>query len=224
MLTLHHLEYSQSFRTLWLLEELGADYELELYERDKKTLLAPTDYKALSPLGTAPVITDGEVVLAETGAISDYILDAHPKNTLRPKAGHADRTRYLFWFHAAQASLMPLMLIETLFRIMRTRVPFFLRPFVALITKAAQAGFIRPRLKALLDQAETDLSTAPWFGGDNFTAADIMISYPLESAQSRGLLTDAYPNCADWLERATARPAFLRAQEKDGRSSRILSL
>ena len=110
MITLHHLEYSQSYRVLWLLEELGTDYELKLYERDKVTRLAPADYKAVSPLGTSPAITDGDLNLSETSAIFDYILDQHPESTLRPAVNSAARTDYLFWFHASQGSLMPMML------------------------------------------------------------------------------------------------------------------
>ena len=119
MITLHHLEYSQSFRVLWLLEELGVKYELIKYKRDPKTHMAPGDYKKISPLGTAPVITDGDVSLAETSAIIECIIDRHPNNQLMPLPGTPNRLRHLFWFHASQGSLMPLMLMDSIFRIIQ---------------------------------------------------------------------------------------------------------
>lgn len=224
MLTLHHLEYSQSFRILWLLEELGAAYELKLYERDKRTMLAPADYKRLSPLGSAPVITDGELVLAESSAIIEHILDQHTDSPLRPAPGAPNRTRHLFWFHAAQGSLMPLMLITAAFAIMRKRAPFFVSPVLAPALKRAEQGFVTPRMDALLAQAERDLADAPWFGGDDLTAADIVLSYPMESAQARGFITASHPNCAAWLERMRARPSFQTAMAKDGRDSMVLRI
>ena len=126
MITLHHLEYSQSFSILWLLEELGAEYELKIYERDKKTHQAPEELRDLSPLGSAPVIADGDVVLAESNAIIDYILDQHAESKLRVEPGHEDRARYLFWLHASQGSMMSLMLMEAVFQIMISRMPFWM--------------------------------------------------------------------------------------------------
>ncbi len=223
MITLHHLEYSQSFRVLWMLEELGIDYELKLYDRDKKTMLAPDDYKSVSPLGTAPVITDGDVTLAETSAILDYVLDQHPDARMRPAAGASNRAQYLFWFHASQGSLMPIALMSTLFRIMEKRVPFFLKPMIKMISAGANQGFINPRLKALLSQAESDLATRDFFAGDHVTLADILMSYPMEGLYQRGALEDL-PNCTAWVERIQARDAFKIATEKDGRESSILPL
>ena len=223
MLTLHHLEYSQSFRVLWLLEELGMDYQLKLYNRDKKTMLAPADYKAVSPLGTAPVITEGELSLAETSAILDYILDKHPHNTMRPAADAPNRAQYLFWFHAAQGSLMPVALFSTLFKIMEKRTPFLLQPIVKMLTLGLNNGFIQPRVNAILKQAEADLGKADFFAGDDLSLADIVMSYPLDGLNTRGWLTD-YPNCRAWLERIQARAAYASAMQKDGRDSVILPL
>ncbi len=130
MLTLHHLENSQSIRILWLLEELGIDYEFKMYDRDKETMLAPEEYKRISPLGTAPAITDGDMALSESNAIIDYLLDTYGEGTLRPSPGAPERTPYLFWFHAAQGSLQPLLTSSFVFEVMKTRVPFFLKPIV----------------------------------------------------------------------------------------------
>lgn len=224
MITLHHLEYSQSFRILWLLEELGIDYELVKYDRDPKTYLAPKHYKALSPLGSAPVITDGDLVLAESSAIIDYLLDQYPNEALRPPVGSPYRTRYLFWFHAAQGTMMPILLVDTLFRIMRDRVPFFMKPLPATLSLLVNRGFSQPRMDGLLELAERDLADADWFGGEVLTAADILISYSMVAAHERGLINDAHPQCLAWLARMEAQESFQRAKEKDGRESMILPI
>lgn len=221
MITVHHLEYSQSFRILWLLEELGADYELKLYARDKTTRLAPAEYKAVSPLGTAPVITDGDLALAESGAILEYIMDQYPDSPLRPGVGSPDRARHLFWFHAAQGSLMPVMLIDTLLSMIVKRSPFFISALLKPIFNLTKANFSKPRLKALLKKAESDLADQPWFGGEHLTIADIVLSYPMESAAQQGLFNESYPNCRAWVERMHERDAFKRAQEKDGKDSTV---
>lgn len=222
MITLHHLERSQSFRILWLLEELGVDYELRRYDRDEKTQAAPDIYKTLSPLGTAPFITDGDVALAESAAIIDYILDKYPDNMLRPSLGDANRDRYIFWFHAAQGSMMPIMLIDSLFRLISARVPFLLTGLIKTVLNKAMDGFAKPRMEALLALAETDLGTADWFGGEQITAADILLCYPMESASIRGYITKDHPNCQAWLARMHARPSFQTAKEKDGQDSMVL--
>jgi glutathione S-transferase len=223
MLTLHHLEYSQSYRVLWLLEELAVDYQLKLYDRDKTTRLAPANYKKLSPLGTSPVITDGKLVLAETGAIFDYLLDKYPNETLRPTAAASNRTQYLFWINAAQGSFMPLMLMDTVFRILEARVPFLIRPMIKAVLGQADKAMVTPRMKLILDQAETDLGKGPWFAGDSMTAADMMLSYPLEAAQSRGFLKNKYPRCEQWIQRIKNCPSYQSAREKDGKSTAIFT-
>jgi len=223
-LTLHHLEYSQSFRVLWLLEELGLDYELVSYNRDPVSLLAPPEYKAVSPLGTAPVITHGDMTLAESSAILDYIMDLSPDSPLRPAIGDAHRARYLFWLHAAQGSMMPVQLMVTVLAISRKRAPFFVRPFVRGIEAALTQGFVLPRLNALLDKAEADLADAPFFGGDNLSIADILISYNMIGCEERGFINDAHPKCKDWIARIKAMPSFQAATAKDDRPSMILPM
>ena len=224
MLTLHHLEYSQSFRILWLLEELGVEYSLVKYERDKKTHLAPAEYKALSPLGTAPVITDGDLTLAESNTIVDYILDKYPNETLRPAPGASNRNQYLFWFHVAQGSMMPIVLMDALFHIIKQRLPSLLEIVIGPILTKALSSFAEPRMKTLMQLAERDLEHAPWFGGDHLTAADIVLSYPLESANKRGYISAAHPHCKAWIERMHAYPSFIAAKEKDGGKGMTLPL
>ena len=224
MITLHHLEYSQSFRILWLLEELGVEYQLELYERDPKTHLAPANYKALSPLGTAPVITDGELVLAESNAIIDYILDKHSNNTLSPAVDSPYRARYLFWLHASQGSMTPLLLMSTVFSIISKRSPFFIKPIIRPILNLALENFATPRMASLLQKAEDDLSQAPWFGGDRLSAADIALSYTMHGAKERGYINEAHPNCKAWLERVNAYPSFQAACKKDGKPNILFAV
>lgn len=221
MITLHHLEYSQSYRVLWLLEELGDDYELKLYQRDKQSRLAPADYKAVSPLGTSPVITDGSLNLAETSAIFDYILDQHPDSPLRPAANSAARTDYLFWFHASQGSLMPMMLMSIVFQMLKTRSPALIRPLIKIVLGKATSAMIDPRVTLLLDKAEADLEATGWFAGESMTAADMMLSYPIESAETKGLLNGKYPNCEAWVKRIKQVPSYQSAKQKDGKPSAI---
>ena len=219
-LTLHHLEYSQSFRVLWMLEELGTPYELIVYNRDAKTRAAPDEYKAISPLGTAPVVTQGNFALAESSAIMDHILDNTPNQTLRPEPTSPDRDRYLFWWHATQGSLMPLQLMNVVLTLSQKQFPFFMRPFVKLYVEGLNSLFIQPRLTRLLDKAEADLSTAPWFGGQKLSAADFLIAYNLIVGAERGMIDSVHhPNCMAWIERMKALPSFATATEKDGRPS-----
>ena len=224
MITLHHLEYSQSFRVLWLLEELGIEYELKKYNRDPVTQLAPEEYKSISPLGTAPVITHDKVVLAETGAIIAYILDLYPNDLINPSVNSDDRARHLFWFHAAQGSIMPLMLMDSVFRIIQERVPALLNLIVRPVLAKASEGFIKTRLTNIFENTEKDLSENDWFGGQNLTTADILLSYPIESANMWGYLTSNYPRTQDWLNRVYKRQAFQTAKKKDGNQSMALPL
>lgn len=217
MLTLHHLEYSQSFRVLWLLEALGAPYELKSYNRDPESNLAPDDYKALSPLGTAPVITDGELVLAESNAIIDYILDAHPDSDLRPGPGHKDRSRHLFWFHAAQGSLMSMQGIAMVLNLLEMRSPWPISSLLKAVFGQVRKIFLNPRLDALLDVMESDLGKQPFFGGDNLTAADITLVYPMYAARDKGTFEGKYPNISTWFDRIEALPSFISARARDDR-------
>ncbi|MBO6544498.1 MAG: glutathione S-transferase family protein [Alphaproteobacteria bacterium] len=217
MLTLHHLENSQSIRILWLLEELGVPYEMKMYDRDKKTGLAPDEYKKISPLGTAPVITDGDLVLAETNAIVDYILDTYGEGKLRPAVGTPQYVPYLFWFHAAQGSFQPLLTTVFVLGVMVTRVPFFLRPIIGGAVETLNKAFFRPRLTALLGEIERQLSETRWFAGEELTAADIVMGYSMEVAALRAGMGKKYPNAKRFLDAMHARPAYKRAVEKDGK-------
>ena len=220
MITLHHLEYSQSFRILWLLEEIGEPYELKLYRRDPKSNLAPPEYKALSPLGTAPVITDENgIVLAESNAIIDYILDRHPDNPLRPRENDPTRADYLFWFHTATGSMMPMQLMEGIFTVLQKRSPFLVRPIVKAALGQASQLLVKPRMKAIIELLEHDLGRRKWLAGEQLTAADITMSYCMVAAKDRGFITEDTPGCWRWLEQMEATPSFQSALAKDGRQA-----
>ncbi len=217
MITLHHLENSQSIRILWLLEALGLDYEFKMYDRDKATFLAPDEYKKISPLGTAPVITDGDLVLSESNAIIDYILDRYGDGKLRPAPGTAERVRYLFWFHTAQGSLQPLLTTHFIFNALKTRVPFFIRPVIRAVIGQAEKAFLNPRLDALYGLIERDLGDSKWFAGDQMTAADIVMGYCMEIASVRAGMDKRYPNAQRFIRQMHDEPAYQRALEKDGK-------
>ena len=216
MITVHHLENSQSVRVLWLLEELGVDYEVKQYARDKQTSLAPRALKALHPMGTSPTITDGDAVLAESNAIVDYILDKHGDGRLRPAPGTPERARYLFWFHAAQGSFMPLLIIKLMFNRFVSGAPFFVRPIMKSAVGRVEAMFLRPRIEKMLDHIEAELGRSTWFAGEALTAADIVMGYCMEVAAVRAGMDARYPKSLQFLERMRARPAYKAAMQKGG--------
>jgi len=203
MLTVHHLGVSQSDRIVWLCEELGLDYQLVRYDRDPVTRLAPAAYKALHPFGTAPVITDGDLVLGESGAIIDYILARYGHGVLVVAPDKPNFPDYLFWFHFANGSMMPAGMID----------------MVVGMLGGAVGGDIARALKARGDTAhamvEARLGEAPWFAGDDFTAADIIMLFPLTTMRlfvPRDLAP--YPNILAYLQRVGARPAYQRAMAR----------
>lgn len=217
MILVHHLNNSRSQRVLWLLEELGLAYEVKRYERDPATMLAPSELKAVHPLGKSPVLDDGDIRVAETGAIIEHLLDAHdPENRLRPSRGTADGRRFTYWLHYAEGSAMPPLLLKLVFGQLPKRAPGLVRPVVNGIAAKAQSSFIDPQLKAHADWQEEELAATGWFAGPSFSAADIMMSFPLEAAASRALDLAAYPNIARFLQTIHARPAWKRALERGG--------
>ena len=217
MITVHHLEHSRSQRVLWLLEELGLPYEVERYARDKKTSLAPPELAAVHPLGKSPVISDGKTVVAETGAIVEYLLDEAGDTTLRPARGSADGLRFTYWLHFAEGSAMPPLVMALVFNKVRTApMPFFAKPIAKAIADKVMKGFVQPNIASQLAFMEAELAARPWFAGKAFSAADIMMSFPLEAAASRGGLDARYPKLSDFVARIHARPAYQRALERGG--------
>ncbi len=215
MITVHHLNNSRSQRILWLLEELGVPYEVRRYERDAKTMLAPPELRAVHPLGKSPVITEGDRTVAETGAIVEYILDEYGQGRLIPPAGTEERRRYTYWLHFAEGSAMPPLVMTLLFGEIPKRAPFFIRPVAKMIGATVTSSFLKPNIEAQQALMETELARGGWFAGGTFTAADIMMSFPVEAARSRiGL--GGHTRLEAWLARIHARPAYQTALKKGG--------
>ncbi len=203
MLTVHHLRRSQSERIVWLCEELGMDYALKCYARDPTTMLAPAEYRALHPIGTAPVITDGDVVLAESGAIVAYIIAKYGNGQLALGPDHPDFAQYLFWFHYANGTLQ--------LQLMRN---FTLRR-----AGVAEDNPVRrlagERLERNLKLVDARLGAVDYLAGREFTAADIMTVFSLTTMRSFFPLDlTPYPNTAAYLKRIGAREAYRRAMKK----------
>jgi glutathione S-transferase len=217
VIVVHHLNNSRSQRVLWLLEELGLDYEIKFYQRGAN-MRAPAELRAIHPLGKAPVIVDGENTLAESGAIVEYLVDGYGKGRLIPPPGTKARLLYTFWLHFAEGTLMPPLLISLIAgRLAGPDVPWFARPIAKNIGKRIQEGFSGPEIERDLDFIEGELAERAYFCGEEFTAADVQMSFPLEAATARGGLDKTRPNIWAWLQRIHARPAYQRALEKGGK-------
>ncbi|MGU3386058.1 glutathione S-transferase [Methylobacterium sp. D53M] len=213
MITVHHLENSRSQRVLWLLEELELPYRVIRHARDPRTLRAPAELLAVHPLGKAPVITDGGTVVAETGAIVAYLTDLAGAR-LVPGPGTEERRRYVYWSHYAEGSAMPPLLLKLVFGRLAPGSPWPLRPLVRRIADTVLRGFVDPDLRRHAAFWEAELAGRPYFCGADFTAADILMSFPLEAFAARG--TGAGPRVVDWLARIHARPAYQRALQQGG--------
>lgn len=218
MIVVHHLNNSRSQRILWLLEEMGLPYEIKRYQRDPKTLLAPPELREVHPLGKSPVITDGDVTMAESGAIIEYLADRYGQGQWLPGPGTPGRLRCSYWLHYAEGSAMPPLLLKLVFnRLATSPAPFFVKPLLRGIATKVQRSFVDPQLKLHLDFLEGELAKSPWFGGDAFSAADIQMSFPLEAAAARaGLDAATRPRLWDFVQRIRARPAYQRAIERGG--------
>jgi glutathione S-transferase len=197
MITVHHLENSRSQRVLWMLEELGLPYEVKRYQRNKATMLAPPELRRVHPLGKSPVIEHQGHVIAETGAIVEYLVE-QADGRLGAPAHRDDALRYRHFLHYAEGSLMPV-LFTTL---VLSRVPLF--------GKAAQKKF-KPMVDVHLDYVESELAARAWFAGQDLTAADVMMSFPLEAGVLRAGATDGRPHIGKWLKTIHARPAYRAA-------------
>jgi len=202
MITVHHLNNSRSQRILWMLEELGLDYEIVHYQRDKETNLAPESLKKIHPLGKSPVLTDGDVKIAESAAIIEYLVDTYGKGAWKPAAGTPEALRYLEWMHYSEGSAM---------------LPLLLGLYVGRLGEAG--GPLLPRIMGEMTNNFAYMNGAledqDWFAGNEITACDVQMSFPMEAGQSTGLVKE-YPNLVGYLERIQARPAYKRALEKGG--------
>ena len=220
MIVVHHLERSRSQRVLWLLEELGQPYELVRYARDAKTMLAPPELAQIHPLGKAPIVVDDGLVLAETSAILETLLQRHGAGRFQPQTDE-QTIAYRYWMHAAEGSFMPPLVMSLI--LSKFADPPLPQPMKALATPILSAAadkvmthLLKPQMTAQFAFMEKTLGAQPWFAGDNFTAADIQMSFPIEAAQARMGLGTSYPSVMAWTQRIQARPAYQTAREKAG--------
>jgi len=217
MIIVHHLNNSRSQRVLWLLEELGLEYDIVRHMRDPKTMLAPPELRAIHPLGKSPVICDGDIVVAESGAICQYLIDTYANGRLIPPAGTEERRRWNYFLHYAEGSaMMPLLLKLVFDRVENSPAPFFVKPIARSIAQRVKDSYILPQIKQHLDFLESELGKHAWFAGEEFSAADIQMSFPLEAAHARGGLDNNRPCLMAFLDRIQNRPAFQRALERGG--------
>lgn len=215
MIIVHHLENSRSQRILWLLEELSLPYEIKTYKRNKETLLAPPELRAVHPLGKSPVITDDGKVIAESAVIIDYLVTKYGNGngSLKP-SDEENLLRYQYWLHYAEGSLMTPLLMKLVFqKVQDSPMPFFVKPIARKISDSVSKSWINPQLKLHLGYLESEIQKTGWFAGSSFSAADIMMSYPLEAAHSRGGLPR---NLEAFLKKITERPAYKKAVERGG--------
>jgi len=214
MLRVHHLNNSRSQRVLWLLEELGVAYEIVRYQREGD-MRAPKELRAIHPLGKSPVITDNGNTIAESGAIIEYLVETYGNGRFIPPPKTPERLRYTYWLHYAEGSAMPPLLLKLLFTVMPRRAPGLLRPLVRKVSSQVLTALVNPQLKQHMAFWEDELKSL-WFAGEEFTAADVQMSFPLEAAAARAGLEDGHPKAMAFLDRIHARPAYKRALEKGG--------
>jgi glutathione S-transferase len=220
VIAVHHLNNSRSQRVLWLLEELELPYEIKRYQRDAKTMLAPAALREVHPLGKSPVLSEGDLTLAESGAIIEYLVERHGRGRLIPPAGTRDRLRYTYWLHFAEGSAMPPLVMKLVFdRMEKGPMPFFVRPIARGIANKVKSNFIEPNIARQLDYMEAELRRSTWFAGGEFSAADIQMSFPVEAAAARGGLDASRPKLMEYLGRIHAREPYRRALERGGEFS-----
>ena len=203
MIKVHHLNNSRSHRILWMLEELKQRYEIVAYQRDPKTMLAPPELKKIHPLGKSPVIEDGDLILAESGAIIEYLSGKYGNGAFTPIVGTKEHIQYLHWMHFAEGTAM----LQLILKLYLSRIPDAPAPLLERVD--GQIG-------AHLAYMNTALSTSPFFAGENFSAADVQMSFSVLAASARSGLSERFSHLMRWLENVRARPAFIAAEARGG--------
>jgi glutathione S-transferase len=199
-----------------MLEELGLDYEIKQYQRDAVTNLAPITLKLIHPLGKSPVITDGDVTVAESGAIIEYLGSTYGNAEMIPKMGTEAYRQYNYWLHFSEGSFMPPMVAKLVFDKVRAKAkPFFVKMIANKIADKVMDGYFGPNIQANMEYIEAHLTHNQWFAGNSLSGADIQMSFPLEASVSRGI--KQYPNTVSYVQRIHARPAYQRALQKGGK-------
>jgi glutathione S-transferase len=223
MLVVHHLNNSRSQRVLWLLEELGLPYELKVYPRDPKTRLAPAALKQIHPMGKSPVITDGDLVVAESGAILEYLMERYAQPAAQADApaltqpGTPEHMQCRYWMHFAEGSLMNWLVMKLVFMtIPKQPMPFFVRPIARALCKQVQQRLIDPNVAGATAFIESHLSRNAWFAGERLTVADVQMSFAVSALMARGDQAARCPAIAAYVRKMEARPAYQRALAKGG--------
>lgn len=216
MLVLHHLNNSRSQRILWLLEELQVDYTLKTYQRDAVTNLAPAQLKLVHPLGRAPVITDGDVTLAESGAIIKYIATQYGNGDVFSELSEAEKQQLSFWMHFAEGTFMPPLVTKMVLEKGKAKAsPFFIKFIVEKFVDAVMNAYFGPNIKANIEYVERHLTSNTWFLGDKLSSADFQMSFPLEAIVARQG-KQVFPAITAFVERVHSRDAYKRALQKGG--------
>lgn len=212
MITLHHLEQSRSLRILWALEELGVEYQVKHYKR-LPTFAAPPELKNIHPLGKAPILTDGDLTIAESAVILEYLQTTYDKDNKFKPQNPQDLMQYNYWMHYAEGSLMPLLVFNLVLSNVPKHLPLIIRPIGKKITEGVKGGFINPRLADHIPFLENYLAQHDYFAGD-FSFADIQMSFPIVALQER--VAGQYPQLKAFAERMQQRPAFQKAKAQSG--------
>jgi glutathione S-transferase len=215
MITVHHLENSRSQRVVWMLEELGLDYEIKPYKREP-TMQAPASLRAVHPLGKSPVITDGDKALAESGAILEYLVQTYGNGRFAPPVGSPERLHYTYFMHYAEGSLMPLLFMKLVFNRLPERVPWAMRPVARMISGGADKQLLGPQITNHFAFLESELGQRAWFTGADFSAADVQMSFPIQAAAERVGFGGRLPKLQGFVDSIQARPAYKRAVERGG--------
>ena len=216
MIILHHLNNSRSQRIIWLLEELGIDYEIKHYKRDPKTMLAPKELKEVHPMGKSPVLEDGDIKMAESGAIIEYLATTYGKDRFT-SFNDEEKRKIIYWLHFAEGSLMPQILLSLVFdALKKAPVPFLLKPIIKSIVKKVQSSYIGPEINLRLEHINDQLKDHEWFAGKHLTSADFIMIFPLEAAEARGLLKDKFPNILSYVQKVQKMESYKKALEKGG--------
>ena len=217
MVVVHHLQDSRSQRILWLLEELGAEYRIKRYERDAKTSLAPESLRKVHPLGKSPVITDQGETYAESGVIIEYLARTYGDKQWAPEPGDKRYWSVAYWMHYAEGSMMPPLLLKLVFdKIRKGPGPFFIKPILRKIADEVDNAFINQQITTHFGYVDRHLAEHEWFAGNEISAADIQMSFPLEAALSQGTISEAYPAITSYVERFQARDAYREALRRGG--------
>jgi glutathione S-transferase len=214
MITVHHLDNSRSQRVIWLLEELALSYEIIAHPHPKNNHIPSASLAKIHPLAKAPILCDGNTVIAETGAIFEYLIERYGQGKLQPPPASPERIFYMYWRHFSEASLMPYLANKLMFAAMEHKTPWPFKLVIILISKAVTKMYLNPNIFLELDYIEAHLGKNQWFAGNEFSAADILIAFPIEAVAVNMAKVEQYPNIHAFVAKICQRSAYVRAAQK----------